>query len=107
MKVASMMVFEAQLCLLGAHGFQPAIGRKKQRMAKEPPQRPMTAGFASVKGKVSISFIRLQFYAGAIFRWESRYQRLRFCPLGYEYVIWRGCVFRTNEKQVTHFAQTL
>lgn len=27
--------------------------------------------------------------------------------LGYEYVIWRGCVFRTNEKQVTHFAQTL
>lgn len=30
-----------------------------------------------------------------------------FALLGYEYVIWRGCVFRTNEKQVTHFAQTL
>ncbi|ECS1963757.1 hypothetical protein APN06_25050, partial [Salmonella enterica subsp. enterica serovar Typhimurium var. 5-] len=86
---------------------QPAIVQK-QRMAKlRAPQRPMTAGFASVKGKVSISFTAPVFMLELFSGGRVVINDCVFALLGYEYVIWRGCVFRTNEKQVTHFAQTL
>nr|AJF34392.1 hypothetical protein [uncultured bacterium] len=81
---------------------------QKQRMAKlRAPQRPMTAGFASVKGKVSISFTAPVFMLELFSGGRVVINDCVFALLGYEYVIWRGCVFRTNEKQVTHFAQTL
>lgn len=63
--------------------------------------------FRISKGKVSISFTAPVFMLELFSGGRVVINDCVFALLGYEYVIWRGCVFRTNEKQVTHFAQTL
>ena len=52
---------EAHFVYFSAHGIQPAIVQKATHGKVTSTNNPVTAGFASVKGKVSISFYSSSF----------------------------------------------